>query len=194
MQAARVIKVSFAVLARGQVTVMSVITSAPALTTAPIALHTFNRLAPDDATSVVGSCLALDRWVWGVVARRPYRSFDDLLEAGRDSAFPFARSEVARALDGVGAGLLWASFATVGAPAWRSGGEALGRRFQQQEAAYEARFGHRFLIRLAGRSAGEVLDQLEHRLGNDPAVEDRVVATQLRQIALLGLSHRIFPG
>jgi 2-oxo-4-hydroxy-4-carboxy-5-ureidoimidazoline decarboxylase len=44
-----------------------------------------------------------------------------------------------------------------------------------------------FLIRAAGRSAAEMLEALEARLGNTPEVEDAVVAEQLREIALLRL-------
>ena len=53
--------------------------------------------------------------------------------------------------------------------------------------AYEQRFGRVFLIRAAGRSASEVLDQLTARLDNDPEAETAVVAGQLREIALLRL-------
>ena len=53
--------------------------------------------------------------------------------------------------------------------------------------AYEERFGRVFLIRAAGRSAEEILSTLQERLRNDADAEDRIVAEQLREIALLRL-------
>ena len=48
--------------------------------------------------------------------------------------------------------------------------------------AYEERFGHVFLIRAAGRSAAEMLDELRRRLGNDDAAERAETTEQLAQI------------
>jgi 2-oxo-4-hydroxy-4-carboxy-5-ureidoimidazoline decarboxylase len=54
-------------------------------------------------------------------------------------------------------------------------------------AAYERRFDQVFLIRAAGRSAPEILAELDRRLGNDDAAEREETVTQLREIALLRL-------
>ena len=54
-------------------------------------------------------------------------------------------------------------------------------------AAYEARFDRVFLIRAAGRSAPEILAELDRRLGNDDDTEREETVTQLREIALLRL-------
>ncbi|MEU1204222.1 2-oxo-4-hydroxy-4-carboxy-5-ureidoimidazoline decarboxylase [Nocardia sp. NPDC005825] len=48
--------------------------------------------------------------------------------------------------------------------------------------AYEEQFGHVFLIRAAGRSATEMLEQLQHRLGNTAAEEHLVVRRELADI------------
>jgi 2-oxo-4-hydroxy-4-carboxy-5-ureidoimidazoline decarboxylase len=53
--------------------------------------------------------------------------------------------------------------------------------------AYEARFGRVFLIRAAGRDAREILASLSERLEHTPEQEERIVAEQLREIALLRL-------
>ncbi len=51
--------------------------------------------------------------------------------------------------------------------------------------AYEQRFDQVFLIRAAGRSAGEMLAELRRRLANDEATERAEVTEQLAQITEL---------
>ncbi|NKX51493.1 hypothetical protein HER39_13120, partial [Arthrobacter deserti] len=57
--------------------------------------------------------------------------------------------------------------------------------------AYEERFGRIFLVRAAGRSPQEMLAQLHERLRNDPAVEARVRAGQLAEIAVPRLAAQL---
>lgn len=47
---------------------------------------------------------------------------------------------------------------------------------------YEEHFGHVFLIRAAGRSAAEMLAELQHRIGNPVADEQLVVRRELADI------------
>ena len=54
-------------------------------------------------------------------------------------------------------------------------------------ADYESKFDRVFLIRAAGRSAPEILAELQRRLGNSPEQERAEVVTQLREIALTRL-------
>lgn len=61
----------------------------------------------------------------------------------------------------------------------------------RQNAAYEQRFGHVFLICAAGRTADEMLDALRHRLGNDPATELRVAAAEQAKITRLRLHNLV---
>jgi OHCU decarboxylase len=60
-------------------------------------------------------------------------------------------------------------------------------------AAYEARFGHVFLISAAGRDADEILAALTERLGNDPATELRVAAEEHRRITRLRIEKLMAP-
>lgn len=63
----------------------------------------------------------------------------------------------------------------------------LAARLAAGNRAYDERFGHVFLIRAAGRSAEEILAQLEERLGNTPEQERTNAARHLREIAALRL-------
>ena len=68
-----------------------------------------------------------------------------------------------------------------------AGDAALAAELHAGNRAYEERFGRVFLIRAAGRSGREILDELNRRLDNTDEDEIREVAEQLREIALLRL-------
>lgn len=54
-------------------------------------------------------------------------------------------------------------------------------------ATYEERFGRVFVIRAAGRSRLEIIDELERRLKLDDETEKREAGAQLVEIAVLRL-------
>lgn len=56
---------------------------------------------------------------------------------------------------------------------------------------YEERFGHVFLIRAAGRSAGDMLAALTQRMSNEPEAELRVAAAQQAEITRLRLARLV---
>ena len=58
---------------------------------------------------------------------------------------------------------------------------------------YFERFGYIFLISAAGKSAAEMLEALERRLGHDPDVELDVAAAQQRLITHLRLDKLLEP-
>ena len=53
--------------------------------------------------------------------------------------------------------------------------------------AYEERFGHIYIVCASGKSAAQMLEILESRLGADPETELRMAAEQQRQITRLRL-------
>ena len=60
--------------------------------------------------------------------------------------------------------------------------------------AYEARFGHIYLVCATGKSAPELLEILRARLGNDPATELRVAAAEQAKITRLRLEKLLASG
>ena len=54
--------------------------------------------------------------------------------------------------------------------------------------AYEAKFGHIYLVCAAGRSGEELLAVLRARLDNDPSTERQVMRTELSKINRLRLA------
>lgn len=127
-------------------------------------LEQFNSAEEDAAERLLLACAAVPRWARAVAAGRPYASRDALLDAAHSR----------REQSGVD-----------------TSDADVAERLRAGNRAYEERFGHVFLIRAAGRSAAEILSALDERLGNDPATERRVVAEQLREIAVLRLEKEL---
>ncbi len=148
-------------------------------------------------------CCGAERWVVAMADRRPFGGLPRLLEAaetewaaltpadwreaidhhprlgGTDLASP--RFDGTRSLsEGEQAGVLDAA-------------EATRKALANAQREYEERFGFIFLIRASGRSAAEILSELERRMMNDPETELAVAARELRKIARLRL-ERLFGG
>ncbi|MCW2830495.1 MAG: putative urate oxidase, N-terminal [Aeromicrobium sp.] len=153
-------------------------------------LATFNTLAPDVAAEVLRPCADVPAWIGELVAGRPYDDVDSLLTIAEAVAAAWGAAEIDTAL---------ARHPRIGESASGGGAEAALSTSEQADIrgdeqaiadgnrAYEETFGRIFLIRAAGRTSAEVLEQLTTRLDNDPATETAVVAGQLREIALLRL-------
>ena len=162
-------------------------------------LEEFNALDAGEADAVVRPCVDIDRWVAGVVERRPYASVEQLLEAAREAASPFTEDEVDAALahhprigqrvegGSAEASLSRSEQAGVGID------DSVTERLRAGNLAYEERFGRVFLIRAAGRDAEEILGELNRRLEHTEEEELPVIADQLRQIAVLRLEGIVTP-
>ena len=150
--------------------------------------------SPEHLRESLHVCLNVPRWIDAVAVHFPFASTADLLDVARDAATPLSRAEVDQAL---------AEHARIGEAA--AGPEQV-RRFSAAEQAsadasdaylaadlaegnreYEARFGRVFLIRAAGRTRAQILDELYRRLALDDDAEQEIVADELRDIALLRL-------
>jgi OHCU decarboxylase len=152
-------------------------------------LDWFNNLPEEEAAGELLAVCHSGRWAEQVAAGRPYADVA-ALQAAADRAW--------RSLGPEGWLEAFAAHPRIGegggsSPAWsrqeQSGVGGAGRDVQEAlargNAAYEARFGHVFLIAAADRSADEILAQLQRRLGNDPATELRVAAGEHRRITRL---------
>jgi 2-oxo-4-hydroxy-4-carboxy-5-ureidoimidazoline decarboxylase len=78
----------------------------------------------------------------------------------------------------------WASGEQAGAA---SASEATLRALQAGNIAYEARFGHLFVVCATGKSASEMLALLEARLHNDAQTELRIAAAEQAKITRIRL-------
>lgn len=161
-------------------------------------LEQFNLAERGDAVAALRPCIDVTRWCEDIVEQRPFPSLDALMAEAARAADPFTAQEIDSAL---------AHHPRIGERAGGDSREATLSRSEQagvdpsdadvQQAlrdgnlAYEERFGRVFLIRAAGRTAAEILSSLRERLQHDPVSEERIIAEQLREIALLRLRGTI---
>ena len=142
------------------------------------------------------TALAVPRWAEDVASRAPFATLDELLAVASAEASPLSPDEIDQAI---------AHHPRIGEkPVGQGASQELSRSEQGAStefadeiaagnAAYEAKFGRVFIIRAAGRSRREILDELTRRLALDDAIELQVVGEQLRDIALLRL-EKLFGG
>jgi 2-oxo-4-hydroxy-4-carboxy-5-ureidoimidazoline decarboxylase len=163
---------------------------------APAGLGRLNTLSAAEAQRFLRRCCASRRWVEEVAARRPYARKEDLYAAAEAALHRLDEDDLDEAL---------------------AGHPRIGERPQEEEAswsrreqsglasatdetlaaiaegnrAYEARFGHVYLVCAAGRPAGELLAVLQQRLHNDPETERRVLRAELGKINRIRLGRLV---
>ena len=142
------------------------------------------------------TCCGSRRWAARVSAGRPYADNAALLAAADEAWHAATQADVREA---------FAAHPRIG-EAHRGGAQE--RREQSSSAdadaetrealragnaEYERRFGHIYLVCASGRSAAELLADLESRLGNDPRTELCVAAEEQRKITRLRLERLLAP-
>ncbi|MBP2477381.1 2-oxo-4-hydroxy-4-carboxy-5-ureidoimidazoline decarboxylase [Crossiella equi] len=161
-------------------------------------LEEFNSLPEDRAARALLACCASPEWVRRVLAHRPFRDLRALQTAGADALHALDWTQVRVAMD---------AHPRIGERASGGDQEARWSRGEQSAAAtedaevqrqlvagnqaYEARFGHVFLICATGKTSGEVLTALRHRLGNEPHAERDVARAELGGIVALRLAKLV---
>ncbi|MEE1824540.1 2-oxo-4-hydroxy-4-carboxy-5-ureidoimidazoline decarboxylase [Streptomyces sp. BE20] len=131
-------------------------------------------------------------WADAVVAARPWTDRRALLDANAEAMAGLSAADLHDAMAG---------HARIGTP--RPGDAASEREqagvlgaedalldeLRRANAAYEAKFGHVFLICATGRTAATMLAALRERHPNDPATEAGIVREELRKINDIRINH-----
>jgi 2-oxo-4-hydroxy-4-carboxy-5-ureidoimidazoline decarboxylase len=132
------------------------------------------------------------RWASAVAAERPYGSVDALQEA---AATALTAADLEQALEGhprigdrAASGTSGHEQATVA-----RAGDDLHAALTAGNAAYEARFGHVYLVCASGRSAEHLLATLRVRLTNDPDTERAVALRELGAINRIRIAGMVNP-
>ncbi|MFE0371785.1 2-oxo-4-hydroxy-4-carboxy-5-ureidoimidazoline decarboxylase [Streptomyces tendae] len=157
-------------------------TRATPATAAP--LERFNTAPAAEAAGTLLACLHSHAWTRRLVAHRPYPDLPALLAAADEAAYDLSPDDLAEALTAE-------TRPALPEDTYAAAHTALNAA----HAAYESRFGHAFVISLAGLSPDEtlnhVLTAIRSRLNNDPDEERLVTAEELRHLAKTRLSNAL---
>lgn len=147
-----------------------------AIPSLPTVLDAFNAAPADDARRLLLDCLHSCRWAHRLAAHRPYPDVDSLLAAADEAAYDMTPDDLTEALAGETLPVL---------PQGAYG--AAHTALNAANAAYEARFGHAFVICLDDlpphEALNHVLQAIRSRLANDPDEERALTADELRRLA-----------
>jgi 2-oxo-4-hydroxy-4-carboxy-5-ureidoimidazoline decarboxylase len=161
-----------------------------------LGLARLNALPAAQAERVLRRCCASGRWAAEVAAGRPYAREEDLYAAADAALHRLDEHDLDQAL---------AAHPRIGE---RPRGEEAAWSRREQSAvsaatddtlaalaegnrAYEARFGHVYLVCAADRGADELLAVLRQRLHNDPETERRVLRAELAKINRIRLGRLV---
>jgi 2-oxo-4-hydroxy-4-carboxy-5-ureidoimidazoline decarboxylase len=148
-----------------------------------------NTLSPSDAREAFTRCCGSQRWVDGMLARRPFTSADQLLAAADAIWAGLDRADFLEA---------FAHHPAIGAAGARGFSAREQAQVAQASAAtrqdletlnlrYRERFGFVFLVCATGKSADEMLALLRARIDNPADVELRIAAGEQAKITRLRL-------
>jgi allantoicase len=160
-------------------------------------LDLFNSLPEKKAAAALLDCCGAQDWVRRMLASRPFLSADELTQAADEFWNSLSRKEWLQAfrhhprIGGKKAQRKQSAKAGQWSAKEQSGvAQATGDARAGLAAAnrtYEAKFGHIFIICAAGKSAEEIQQELQRRLGNDRETELRIAAEEQRKITRLRL-------
>ncbi|MEH0427887.1 2-oxo-4-hydroxy-4-carboxy-5-ureidoimidazoline decarboxylase [Streptomyces stelliscabiei] len=156
-------------------------------TPGPSALERFNHAPADSARQILLTCLRSLRWAHRLTDHRPYPDLDALLAASDEAAYDLTAADLTEALAGE-------TLPPLPDDTYGVAHTALNAA----HAAYEARFGHVFVISGTTTRPDELLDRtlegIRSRLSNDPEEERVVVAEELRRLARERLTSHLTRG
>jgi len=162
-----------------------------------VTLDRLNALPAAEAEAELLACCGSRRWARETAARRPFADAGALLAAADElwwSLAPDDWHEAFRAHPRIGERKA-APAQTARAAGWSaqeqsaaaSAAAEVAEALAEGNRAYEARFGHIYIVCATGKTAEEMLATLRARLANDPATELRAAAAEQAKITRLRL-------
>jgi allantoicase len=156
-----------------------------------------NHLSHTQAASALLDCCGSKKWVERVLAHRPYTGDSALLDFAEEAFGSLGRKDwvaIFRSHPAIGAAKAKAK-QTATARGWSAGEQSLAQKGSAEtlavmaaaNEAYEATFGHVFLICATGKSSEQILKSLQERLGHDAETEMRIAGEEQRKITRLRL-------
>jgi allantoicase len=156
-----------------------------------------NQMSRKQVSGAFYDCCGSKKWVERVVAQRPFADDSALLDFAERAFGSLGRKDwmaIFRSHPAIGAKKAKAK-QTATAREWSAGEQSLAQKATPEtlavlaaaNEAYEATFGHVFLICATGKSSEQILKSLQERLGHDAETEMRIAGEEQRKITRLRL-------
>jgi 2-oxo-4-hydroxy-4-carboxy-5-ureidoimidazoline decarboxylase len=159
-----------------------------------VTLDQLNAMSASDAQRELARCCGSRRWAETMARRRPFPDEDALYHAAEQVWWSLGADDW---LEAFGHHPRIGERAAGWARDEQSGVSTASRVTMASLAAfnadYERKFGYVFLICATGRSAEDMLGDVQRRLGNDPEPELRVAAGEQAKITRLRLEKLLTP-
>ena len=156
-----------------------------------------NKASQEDAGKVLRQCCTSDKWIAGLLARRPFAESSELSSAADEVWSELAEEDFLQAFDGhpkIGdVGSLKEKYANTKALAageqssMETADDLVIAALAQGNEDYQRKFGFIFIVCATGKSAGEMLALLLERLPNTRDEELLNAAEEQRKIFQLRL-------
>jgi 2-oxo-4-hydroxy-4-carboxy-5-ureidoimidazoline decarboxylase len=159
-------------------------------------LAQLNGASAEEARRLLGGCCGARRWVEAMVSARPFASVDALHAAAERHWAAMERDDLFEAMSHhprIGARVAPAREASEQAGA-QAADDEVKAALTDGNRAYEARFGHIYLVGASGKSGAELLALLRARLANDAETELAVAAAEQGKITRLRLDKLFAEG
>ena len=161
-----------------------------------LGLEMFNSLPDEQAEALLLGCCTSRAWVRAVMGGRPYASADEVYTAADAALAEMTEADLDEALAGhprIGqqSGAVHATWSGREQAGMEAAPDDVRVAMVEANRAYEARFGHVYLVCATGRSGEELLDILRGRLGNDAVTERRVTREELGKINRIRLERLV---
>ncbi|SDB82132.1 2-oxo-4-hydroxy-4-carboxy-5-ureidoimidazoline decarboxylase [Acinetobacter boissieri] len=162
----------------------------------------FNQARSTEVAQFLQSCVNIESWVDHIQQKRPFPSKQSLICCAENQAKTWQWVEIESALSKHPRIGEKPSTTHLSAQEQQHSHAEQANISQDQRTqmallagniAYEEKFGFIFLIKAAGLSSEQVLEQLTIRLTHDTKTEQHIVKQQLALIALRRLDQRINP-
>ena len=161
-------------------------------------LRLLNALLDEAAVAALRNYCGATRWAQAMAAARPFAGVEQLRAAAEKCFTEMAREDwlaCFRAHPRIGEKKSAASVASPAAAGWSEQEQAGARGAEastlaalaEANRAYEARFGHIFIVCATGKTPAEMLAACQQRLANDPEKEISIAADEQRHITQLRL-------
>lgn len=157
-------------------------------------LARFNALEEHAAAAVLHEVCASAEWGRRLLDGRPYAAVEDLFAASDAAMAELGEADLAEAMAGhppIGRPKQGDPTSAREQRGMAGASDTLKAEMLELNLAYQAKFGHVFLICATGRTGEQMRDAVRDRIGNAPEREREIVRTELGKINRIRLARLV---